>query len=94
MTGGFSKQRGSLFGLGGKANDDNGTLLKISNVTDEGKRRKLNQTSVHNLNEGRSVGFMNYEIISGKKCLDSRAKKMIINKSIDLFQSVIFSSHN
>ena len=37
---------------------------------------------------GRSVGFMNYESISsGKKCLESIAKKMIINKSIDLLKN-------
>ena len=81
-------QRSSLVGFGTKANYDTVTLLKISNVTDEGKRRKWNLASVHNLNEGRSVGFMNYESISsGKKCLESIAKKMIINKSIDLLKN-------
>ena len=32
---GFSEQRGALFGFGPKVQDDTGTLLKISSVTDE-----------------------------------------------------------
>ena len=87
MTGGLSEQRSSLFCFGAKANDNIGIFLKLSNVTDKGKHRNLNQASVHNLIEGWSVGFMNYESISGKKCLQSRAKKMIINKSIDLLKN-------
>ena len=84
---GFSEQRGALFGFGPKANDDTGTLLKVSEVNDEAKRRKLNQVPVHNLNEERSVGFINYELnIRGKQCLESASKKMILNKGKDLLQ--------
>lgn len=86
---GFSEQRGAIFGFGPKAQDDTGTLLKISSVTDEVKRRKLNQAVVHNLNEERSVGFINYEIhilVRGKQCLESVSKKMVINKSMDLLE--------
>ena len=76
-------KRGAIFGFGPSANDSTGNVLKISEV-EGNKRRKLNQTSVHNLNEERSVGFIGYEIqIRGKKDLESASKKMIINKSSD-----------
>jgi hypothetical protein len=40
---------------------------------------------IHNLNEERSVGFINYEIsIRGKQNLESASQKMIINKGIDI----------
>ena len=75
---------GAIFGFGPSANDSTGNVLKISEV-EGNKRRKLNQTSVHNLNEERSVGFIGYEIqIRGKKHLESASKKMIINKSSDI----------
>ena len=47
--------KGAIFGFGPSANDSTGNVLKISEV-EGNKRRKLNQTSVHNLNEERSVG--------------------------------------
>ena len=85
---GFSEQRGAIFGFGPHAEEDTGTLLKISSITDETKRRKLNNTAVHNLNEERSVGFINYEVqIRGKQCLESASKMMVINKSSDLLQN-------
>ena len=59
LAAGFSEERSALFGFGPKAHT--GTLLKISSVTDEAKRRKLNKTAIHNLNEERSAGFINYE---------------------------------
>ena len=53
--------------FGSKAHVNIGTLLKISSVTDEAKRRKLNRAAIHSLNEERSVCFMKYEIhIRGK----------------------------
>ena len=55
MAEGFAIQRGAIFGFGPSANDSTGNVFKISKV-EGNKRRKLNQTSVHNLNE-RSVGF-------------------------------------
>ena len=61
--------------------------LNISNVTDEAKRRKLNRAAIHNLNEERSVGFINYKIhIRGKQCLELSSKK-IINKGIELLET-------
>ena len=82
----FSEQRGAIFGFGPKADDSTGTLLKIS-TTDKETREKLNKTPIHNLNEERSVGFVNYEIhIRGKQCLDSVSRKMVINKSMDILQ--------
>ena len=63
--------------------EDTGTV-KISDL-DGAKHRKLNQAPVHNLNEERSVGFINYELeIRGKKHLESASKKMVLNKSVDL----------
>jgi hypothetical protein len=86
---GFSQQRRALFGFGPKANEETGTLLKVSSVVDAVKRRKLSKASVHNLNEERSVGFINYEIHKrGKQCWESASKKMIINKSMDLLEKV------
>ena len=59
LAAGFGEERSALFGFGPKAHT--GTLLKISSVTDEAKRRKLNKTAIHNLNEERSAGFINYK---------------------------------
>ena len=43
---------------------------------------------MYNLNEERSMGFINYKIhIRGKQCLEPASKKMIINKSIDLLET-------
>ena len=84
---GFSAQRGALFGFGPKALDDTGTPLKISSVTDDAKRRKLNKAPHHNLNEERSVGIINYEVnIRGKQNLESASRKMVMNKSMDLLE--------
>ena len=82
MANGFSNQRGAMFGFGPKGKEDCGTLLKVSEV-DETKKRKLIQVPVHNMNEERSMGFINYELnIRGKQNLDSASKKMVINKNI------------
>ena len=84
---GFSAQQGALFSFGARVPENTGTIIRISSVTDEAKRRKLNRLTIHNLNEERSVGFINYEIhIRGKQWLES-AKKMIINKSIYLLET-------
>lgn len=58
---GFNEERGALFGFGLIAEDDTGSLLKISSV-DEVKRRKLNKVAVHDFNDERSVE---------KQCLES-----------------------
>ena len=87
LANGFSEQRGALFGFGPKANEDTKTLLKVSTVKGQ-KKQKLQQAPIHNLNEERSVGFVNYEIqIRGKRHLSSVSTKMVINKSIDLLKS-------
>ena len=87
MATAFSEQQGALFSFGTKAHENTGTIIRISSVTDEAKRRKLNRVTIPNLNEERSVGFINYEIhIWGKQWLES-AKKMIINKSIYLLET-------
>ena len=85
MAAGLSEQRGALFGFGPKANEDTGSLLKISQIEDEDIKKKLNKAMIHNLNEERSVGFINYEIcIRGKQNLEAASRKMVINKSIDI----------
>lgn len=80
MANGFSEQRGAMFGFGPKAKYDTGKILK-----NEENRRKLNQAPVHNLNEERSVGFINHEIqIRGKRELESASRKLVLNKSINI----------
>ena len=57
---GFSDQRGALFGFGPHQDEDTGKLLKISEfIKDDANRQKLNKAQIHNLNEERSVGFIN-----------------------------------
>ena len=88
MADGFSNQRGAIFGFGPNADDDTKTLLKVSAVSQQ-KKQKLQQAPVHNLNEERSVGSVNYEIqIRGKKNLNTVSKKIIINKGKDLLEAV------
>ena len=57
MADGLSEQRGALFGFGPKANDNTGSLLKISQIEDQGMKEKLNKAAIHNLNEERSVAL-------------------------------------
>ena len=88
MAAGFSEQQGALFGFGPKAHENTGTLLKISSATDEAKRRKLNRAATHNLKEGEKCEFHQLQdTYTGKQCLESASKKMIINKSIDLLET-------
>ena len=58
---GFSNQHGAIFGFGPKANNHIGNILKAEGVI-QAKRRKLVNAPIQNLNEERSVGFINYEI--------------------------------
>ena len=61
---------------------------KVSAVNDH-KRVKVEQALLHNLNEEKGVGFVNYEIkIKGKENLDSVSKKMVLNKSKDVLREV------
>jgi hypothetical protein len=88
LADGFSEQRGAIFGFGPKADEDTRSLLKVATADDETKM-KLQEAPVHNLNEERSVGFVNYEIqIRGKKYLDVVSRKMVLNKSKDILQAV------
>ena len=81
---GFELQKGAIFGFGEKKEDETGTVLKISEVSQE-KLEHLDKVQIHNLGEERSVGFVNYELnIRGKQNLESVSKKMVLNKSIDL----------
>ena len=71
----FELQQGAIFGFGKFADDETNKVLKISTL-ESSKRCKLNQAPVHNLNEERSVGWVNHEIsIRGKKHLESVSKK-------------------
>ena len=81
MAKSFSDQRGATFGFGLKAKNDTGTILKVEGVT-KAKRRKLVNTSIHNLNREQSVGFTNDKLfICEKQYLEAALRKMIINKS-------------
>ena len=91
---GFSDQRGPIFGFGPNAEEDTGTILKIEGIS-QAKRMKLMNAPIHNLNEERSVGFINYEIsIRGKQYLEAASRKMIINKSSDLLDQMDASDIN
>ena len=80
----FSEQQGAIFGFGPKATEDTGTVLSMTTV-EEPKRRKSSKAQVHNLNEERSVGFINYEIsIKVKRFLETASRKMLINKCKDI----------
>ena len=84
MAEGFSEQREAIFGFGPKATEQTWTVLKMTTV-EEPKRRKLSKAPVHNLNEERSVAFINYEIsIWGKRFLETASRKMLTNKSKDI----------
>ena len=64
---GFSHQKGAIFDFGEKANDDTGSVLKLSTLNED-EVEKMNKVQVHNIGKERSVGFFNYEIgFRGKK---------------------------
>ena len=70
-------------GFGPKVNENTDTIVKVCELN-EGKRRKIDDTPLHNIKEERNVGFINYEVkIRGKKELES-ASNLVINKSIDI----------
>ena len=81
---GFSEQQGAIFSFGRKATEDTGMVLNMTTV-EEPKRKKLSNAPIHNLNEERSVGFINYEIsIRVKRFLETASRKMLINKRKDI----------
>ena len=72
---GFEYQKGAIFGFGiGKI-----MTLKICNLS---LIAELDQAQVNNLNEERSVGFLNYELdIRRKQHLEAASRKMVLNKA-------------
>ena len=87
---GFEYQKGAIFGFGSRKDDDTGTVLKICNLS---LIAELDQAQVHNLNEERSVGFLNYELdIRGKQHLEAASRKMVLNKAADLIDVLVRAS--
>ena len=85
---GFARQKGAIFGFSDNADEDTGTVLKISELDSE-SMNKLNKTAVHNIGEERNVGRFNYEVtIRGKQSIDVISKKLVLNKSFDLIQEM------
>ena len=81
---GFDLQRGAVFGFGTHADDDKGSLFKISEATPR-EKDDLEKATVHNLREERNVGSINNELkIRGKRNLESASRKLVLNKSFDL----------
>ena len=78
---GFSLQRGAIFGFGPNKDDDTGTVLKISDLSqDEVSKMDESHMQVHNLGEENNVGCVNYELnIRGKSHLDSASRKIVLN---------------
>ena len=62
LTNEFSHQKGPIFGFGGNANKDIGSVLKIS-LLGEAEIEHMNQGKVptHNVSEERIVRFFNYK---------------------------------
>lgn len=72
---GFSHQKGAPFAFSSLKNNNTGTILSISNLTNE-ELTPTDKVQVHNINQERSVEFINCEIdIHSKKNSDSVSKK-------------------
>ena len=72
---GFDTQRGAVFRIETHANDDTGSVMKISISKDE-EIKALNKTTVHNLAEERSVGSLNNQLkMRGKRNMDGEGFK-------------------
>ena len=68
-----------IFGFGTHADEDTGSVIKISNSTEE-EMKELDKTTVHDLAEERSVGSTNNELrVRGKHHLESVSRKMVLN---------------
>ena len=91
LANGFSDQRGALFGFGPHQDEDTGKLLKISEfIKDDANRLKCNKAQVHNLNEERSVGFINYELATGAKTtLKLHPKKWLLTRILKFLETLI-----
>ena len=92
---GFALQKGRIFGFGENANDDTGSVLKISALSAaELEEIDQNKVQVHNIGEERSVGLFIYEIgIRGKKNIEAASRKMILRKASDLLKKESCSLH-
>ena len=92
---GFALQKGRIFGFGENANDDTGSVLKISALSAaELEEIDQNKIQVHNIGEERSVGLFNYEIgIRDKKNIEAASRKMILSKASDLLKKESCSLH-
>ena len=86
FTKGFSDQKRAISGLRENANNDTGSVVKISQLEEtEIEYMKQSKIPIHYIGEERSVWFFNNEIrIQGKKNVESASRKMIPNKSSDL----------
>ena len=83
---GFDVQRGAIFGFDTHADDDTGSLVKVSDATEK-EMEELDKTTVHNLAEERSVGSVNNELkVRGERNLECVSRKLVLNKSFDLIK--------
>ena len=87
---GFSLQKGAIFGFGPNKDDDTGTVLKISDLTEkEVMEMDASHVQVHNLGEENNVGCVNYELnIRGKSNLETASRMIVLNRAADLLQSI------
>ena len=81
---GFEKQKGAIFGFGKTANDDTGSVLKLSTIED---KSILTNTPIHNLAEERNVGMLNYELnLRGRNQFKTSSQNLVVNKSTDFIR--------
>lgn len=76
---GFELQKGAIFGFGEKKDNATGTVLKISEESEE-RIEVIDHLQIYNLSEEQSVGFVNIELdICGKQNLEAVSRKMVLN---------------
>ena len=87
---GISLQKGAIFGFGPNKDEDTGTVLKLSSLSqEEVQKMDDGKVQVHNLGEERTVGCFNYEIsIRGKSNLETASRNIVLNRSADLIAKV------
>ena len=75
----------AIFGFGATANDDNGSVPKLSSLDD---KSILSDTPIHNLAEERNVGRLNFELnFRGRNQFKTSSQNLVLNKSTDLIRS-------
>ena len=73
-----------FFGFGSTANDDTGSVLKLSTIED---KSILTNTPIHNLAEERNVGMLNYELnLRGRNQFKTSSQNLVVNKSTDFIR--------